>query len=429
MRWRSLLSALAQGRLEVVFGEHADTPVPAGAEALERILVNLVRNACAATSRGGSIRIGVGLVEAGEGEAGMTEEGMTETGAPSPAAQTLALTVDDSGCGMNQAQIRRILNTRQEAAGQGSLLAAGQTISGGEGRSITPVADPAVGVDRRHGLGLQIVRGLAEASGGTLSIQSWPGRGTRVEIRWPVMIRSAAETPVAAVPVIAISAAKASVTDVPDTRIAAAAIPATEPDLLKPEPAKAASANTPEADRSQFAAADSDPQPLPHDASRIASQTASRVAAPLPSLSHNLAEIAEPSVSEVSPPAGTPAGIAPVFGPVAASAVPEPIRHEAEPLRQDAGEAVGPDGFSEAELRAMMLRLHRTFPRERALAGKGLPGWAPDARQPDERGSDLREADLHFGISGFGIYGPAAQRPGPGNAAQSERAAKGAIAC
>jgi signal transduction histidine kinase len=44
------------------------------------------------------------------------------------------------------------------------------------------------------GMGLTIVRGIAEASGGQLEIESAPGEGTNVRIRWPGYPRAAVVT-------------------------------------------------------------------------------------------------------------------------------------------------------------------------------------------------------------------------------------------
>jgi signal transduction histidine kinase len=222
LRWGSLLSTLAQGALEVRFGPRAATPIAVEAEAIERILVNLVRNAAAATRRGGAIRIAVGA-QAKE--------------APDPRQQSerhevMVLTVDDSGDGMTAQQVDRALGRHDHPAPNESAKQrhavigpprqelAEPFVSGygswpgcrleGPTRETEP-ADAAAAALRefldeideeeraasslqwgwsgvpRHGLGLTIVRGLVRSSGGILSIHSRPGLGTRIEISWPMV--------------------------------------------------------------------------------------------------------------------------------------------------------------------------------------------------------------------------------------------------
>ena len=114
MRWGSVLSTLAHGTLDISFGPQSATPVAVTAESLERILVNLVKNATAATIEGGAIRIGVGVsdaqarsipIEGAEWEAG-DHAGSNVAGA---VCRSVVLTVDDSGCGMSEAQVQKIL--------------------------------------------------------------------------------------------------------------------------------------------------------------------------------------------------------------------------------------------------------------------------------------------------------------------------------
>ena len=155
LRWGSLLSTLAHGTLEVNFGPHASLSIAVGAEPLERILVNLVRNARAATRERGAIRIGVGMPV------------MQPRAGGDGAAPTMVLTVDDSGCGMTEEQVQEILGT-----------------------GVIP--EPGPGNWRRRGLGLQIVRELVAESGGSLFIHSRPGTGTRIEIHWPTVEDAAA---------------------------------------------------------------------------------------------------------------------------------------------------------------------------------------------------------------------------------------------
>ncbi len=75
----------------------------------------------------------------------------------------MLLTVQDSGCGMTEQQIARIL--QPEAASPGEA-----------------VESPG----QRQGVGLRVVQELVAASGGRLTITSRVGVGTQIEIRWPV---------------------------------------------------------------------------------------------------------------------------------------------------------------------------------------------------------------------------------------------------
>jgi signal transduction histidine kinase len=181
-RCAGLLSRVAGGRvIELSFGDAASAPISVDEEAIERILVNLVRNAATAlraTDRSGdydsndnaadsnlpddtgavlrctpdptadvtpgAIRIGVGFV-------------INRTSDPKPwPIRRVRLTVEDSGCGMTPQQLERILyGTRSPLRGS-------------------------------HGIGFRVVRELVASTGGDLRAMSAPGIGTRVQIEWPV---------------------------------------------------------------------------------------------------------------------------------------------------------------------------------------------------------------------------------------------------
>jgi signal transduction histidine kinase len=180
-RCSGLLSQVAGGRgIEVSYGTAASFPVAVGGEAVERILVNLVRNSAAAMRgpersdgpagdamgsavRGkvleriadgtadetpGAIRIGVGV-----------QVNRMDDPRPWP-LRRVRLTVEDSGCGMVPEQIERILSGYR-APSRGN-----------------------------HGIGLRVVRELVAASAGDLRVMSAPGIGTRVQIEWPVLADS-----------------------------------------------------------------------------------------------------------------------------------------------------------------------------------------------------------------------------------------------
>ena len=168
-RCSGLLSQVAGGRrIEVDYGVAAAVPVRVSEEAVERILVNLVRNAASALGDAG---------EAIDANSGPVQEGGTDgaegeaigairirvgslanrVGDPKPwPFRRVRLTVEDSGCGMEAEQLER-------------LLCAGRAPSRGS-----------------HGIGFRVVRELVGASGGDLRVRSQPGVGTRVQIEWPM---------------------------------------------------------------------------------------------------------------------------------------------------------------------------------------------------------------------------------------------------
>jgi two-component system cell cycle sensor histidine kinase PleC len=119
---------------QTFFGSlHADR------KAVTQILVNLVSNAVKFTPAGGVVTIGAALEQGG-----------------------VVLRVTDTGSGIAPQDLPRIL----ERFGQGQH-------------------DVAATAQRGVGLGLPIVKGLVEAHGGTLTIDSEPGKGTRVAVRFP----------------------------------------------------------------------------------------------------------------------------------------------------------------------------------------------------------------------------------------------------
>lgn len=185
-RCSGLLDRVACGKtIEISYGVASAVPVRIEEEAVERILVNLVRNAAAAltssepaagnggaggaasspsTQRSasasrrstpadptddetpGSIRIGVGQLA-------------NRVGDPKPwPFRRVRLTVEDSGCGMTTEQLER-------------LMSCGRAPSRGS-----------------HGIGFRVVRELAAASRGDLRVMSAPGVGTRVQIEWPMAV-------------------------------------------------------------------------------------------------------------------------------------------------------------------------------------------------------------------------------------------------
>jgi signal transduction histidine kinase len=177
-RCSGLLGQVAGGRaIEVNYGDAASVPVRVPEETIERILVNLVRNAAAGLNTGGD-GVAPGLLLSGvrvASESVVIQETLDGTEDDTPGAirigaglpvyrageprpwpfRRVRLTVEDSGCGMTLAHLDRVLNPR-EAPVRGS-----------------------------HGMGLRVVRELVAASGGELGVMSAPGVGTRVQIDWP----------------------------------------------------------------------------------------------------------------------------------------------------------------------------------------------------------------------------------------------------
>lgn len=140
-RCRGLLSRVAGRRVEMAFGVGAEMPVNVPAEAVERVLTNLVKNAAESMSGdGSSITVSV---------AGATD------GAKA-AEHRVVMTVSDTGLGMTEDAAR--------ALGQASAASAA-------GR----------------GLGFRVVRELVAMSDGCLTVDSAPGLGTSVAVEWPAV--------------------------------------------------------------------------------------------------------------------------------------------------------------------------------------------------------------------------------------------------
>lgn len=134
-RCRGVLSRVAGRPIEVSYGAGAYELVNVRAEAAERILTNLVKNAAEAMVGGESIAVSVeGALDAGR--------------------RRVVMTVQDQGCGMS-------------AAAVGRLMRAGG-ISSARGR----------------GIGFCVVRELVAMSGGCLNMHSEVGVGTSISVEW-----------------------------------------------------------------------------------------------------------------------------------------------------------------------------------------------------------------------------------------------------
>jgi signal transduction histidine kinase len=173
-RCSGLLGRVAGGRtIELSYGPASSSPVLAEQEDVERILVNLVRNAAAALEARGravdgtarstvrevmrdptadpdpeAVRIGIGLLQGRVGDSGAWP------------FRRVRLTVEDSGCGMLPEQLERLLHSGRAPSRGG------------------------------RGIGFRVVRELVAAGGGDLRVSSAPQLGTRVQIEWPLATAS-----------------------------------------------------------------------------------------------------------------------------------------------------------------------------------------------------------------------------------------------
>jgi PAS domain S-box-containing protein len=122
----------------------APSPIQAAPGQVEQILLNLIRNACDAMPQGGTVTVSVGNTY--DGAAGNI-----------PPGSHVVLAVADTGCGMSEevrAQLFQPLVSTKDA-------------------------------DKGSGLGLFMVHDIVRQNGGSITVASRPGRGTRVEIHWP----------------------------------------------------------------------------------------------------------------------------------------------------------------------------------------------------------------------------------------------------
>src|SRR6266567_8751423 len=150
-RCRGLLSKVVGRKVEISFGERAFQPVNVSAEAIERILTNLVKNAAEATPKEGVISVRV------EGHADGCKT-CCEGG-----RQRIVMTVRDNGCGMSNADVRKLQRS---------------------------VSVPYAG---GRGLGIRVVRELLAMSGGCLNIDSQLGVGTVASVEWYEMTNTVSE--------------------------------------------------------------------------------------------------------------------------------------------------------------------------------------------------------------------------------------------
>ncbi len=141
-----LLHCLLPKNVELVTRvDPAPSPVRAAPGQVEQILLNLIRNACEAMPRGGTVTVSV---------ANTHREAAADGIPPGPYVR---LAVADTGCGIRE-EVR--------------------------GRLFQPLVSTKDD-DKGSGLGLFMVHGIVEEHGGFIRVASEPGRGTCVEIYWP----------------------------------------------------------------------------------------------------------------------------------------------------------------------------------------------------------------------------------------------------
>ena len=104
---------------------------------MSRLVQNLVENACKYTPEGGEVTVSLSAAEG-----------------------RLSLAVADTGCGISKRDLPHIWERFWQA-------------------------DPSRGVDKGSGLGLAMVKQIAEAHGGSLSVESEPGKGSAFTFTMP----------------------------------------------------------------------------------------------------------------------------------------------------------------------------------------------------------------------------------------------------
>jgi signal transduction histidine kinase len=146
------LGEIIEANLEIFASQHprhhfdwsgmgSAPPLCADRDAVDRMLKNLLSNAIKYSPRGGRVRVGTGVAS--------DKPGMVE------------LSVEDDGVGIAADALPRIFDPYV--------------------RISTPETAAAPGL----GLGLSLVRGLAHAHGGSIEVESLPGKGSRFRVLLP----------------------------------------------------------------------------------------------------------------------------------------------------------------------------------------------------------------------------------------------------
>jgi signal transduction histidine kinase len=142
---RGVLNAVARRAVAVAYQVGAALPVAVPRETLERILVNLTKNAAEA------------LPERSDPEDGAAITLRVTCDRAGTALERIVLSIEDRGRGMSAATVKVLLGE----SGTGPAM-------------------------QRRGIGFQVVRELVGASGGQLRLTSQIGGGTTVSIAWAV---------------------------------------------------------------------------------------------------------------------------------------------------------------------------------------------------------------------------------------------------
>jgi two-component system, cell cycle sensor histidine kinase and response regulator CckA len=146
-----LRRSLAESHELIVRLRLRDAVVRADPRQLEQVLLNLTLNARDAMPAGGRLTIETGSVEL------TAEEAAGDSGGPPPGAYAVVV-VKDTGHGMDQATLQRAFEPffTTKAVGQGT------------------------------GLGLSVVHGIVNQTGGSIRVESEPGKGTAFTMYLPV---------------------------------------------------------------------------------------------------------------------------------------------------------------------------------------------------------------------------------------------------
>jgi two-component system, cell cycle sensor histidine kinase and response regulator CckA len=145
------LDRLIGGQVQMVYRLEPDLPpVRLDPNRLEQVLMNLAVNARDAMPQGGTLHISTTLEEITPADAKLA--------GPEPGSW-VALTVEDNGSGMTPEVARRAFDPFFTTKSR----------------------------DRGTGLGLAMVYGTVKQSGGSIELESEPGRGTRFTLRFPVV--------------------------------------------------------------------------------------------------------------------------------------------------------------------------------------------------------------------------------------------------
>jgi signal transduction histidine kinase len=159
LSWNDTLSGM-QNFLQRLIGEHIQLvaalapdlePVEMDPAQMQQVILNLVLNARDAMPDGGKIGL----------ETRNCREGMFRSRKPKNPAAAVEFMVSDSGCGMDQETRSRIFEPFFTTKGPG----------------------------RGNGLGLATVHNIVAQYGGTIQVESSPGKGTRVVVRLPGLPR------------------------------------------------------------------------------------------------------------------------------------------------------------------------------------------------------------------------------------------------